>query len=114
MIGAGGVGQFVVQGARIAGAAEILVVDPVEARRAQALALGATRAVRSRRRARSDGELDPEGVDYAFDAVGARGDDEAGAPLDARTAGPPSSSGCRQAARSSSSTRSSSRTARRR
>ena len=44
VIGAGGVGQFVVQGARIAGAAEILVVDPVEARRAQALALGATRA----------------------------------------------------------------------
>ena len=30
VIGAGGVGQFVVQGARIAGASEILVVDPVE------------------------------------------------------------------------------------
>ncbi len=39
VIGAGGVGQFVVQGARIAGAVEILVVDPVEARREQALAL---------------------------------------------------------------------------
>jgi S-(hydroxymethyl)glutathione dehydrogenase/alcohol dehydrogenase len=71
VIGAGGVGQFVVQGARIAGAAEILVVDPVEARREQALTLGATRAcapgdVREAMRA-----LDPEGVDYAFDAVGA-------------------------------------------
>jgi S-(hydroxymethyl)glutathione dehydrogenase / alcohol dehydrogenase len=43
VIGAGGVGQFVVQGARIAGAAEILVVDPVEARRGQALALRWTR-----------------------------------------------------------------------
>ena len=32
VIGAGGVGQFVVQGARIAGAATILVSDPVEAR----------------------------------------------------------------------------------
>jgi S-(hydroxymethyl)glutathione dehydrogenase/alcohol dehydrogenase len=71
VVGAGGVGQFVVQGARIAGAAEILAVDPVEARREQALALGATRAcapddVREAVRA-----LDPEGVDYAFDAVGA-------------------------------------------
>jgi S-(hydroxymethyl)glutathione dehydrogenase / alcohol dehydrogenase len=71
VLGAGGVGQFVVQGARIAGATEILVIDPVEARREQALALGATRAcapddVREAMRA-----LDPEGVDYAFDAVGA-------------------------------------------
>jgi S-(hydroxymethyl)glutathione dehydrogenase/alcohol dehydrogenase len=71
VVGAGGVGQFVVQGARIAGAAEILVVDPVEGRREQARALGATRAcgpddVRDAVRA-----LDPEGVDFAFDAVGA-------------------------------------------
>lgn len=70
VIGAGGVGQFVVQGARIAGAGAILVVDPVEARREQALGLGATAAcapddVRELMR-----ELDPEGVDFAFDAVG--------------------------------------------
>ena len=32
MIGAGGVGQFCVQGARIAGAEAIVVVDPLEAR----------------------------------------------------------------------------------
>ena len=32
VIGAGGVGQFVVQGARIAGAATIVVCDPVEGR----------------------------------------------------------------------------------
>ncbi|HEX3455609.1 MAG TPA: alcohol dehydrogenase catalytic domain-containing protein [Gaiellaceae bacterium] len=70
VIGAGGVGQFVVQGARIAGAAEIVCVDPLEARREQASKLGATCVV------------DPEelkglmkadfsdGVDYALDAVG--------------------------------------------
>lgn len=71
VIGAGGVGQFVVQGARIAGAAEILVVDPVVARRAQALALGATRACAPDDVREAVRELDPEGVDYAFDAVGA-------------------------------------------
>src|SRR5439155_24931796 len=43
VVGAGGVGQVVVQGARIAGAAEIVCVDPLEARREQALSVGATR-----------------------------------------------------------------------
>jgi S-(hydroxymethyl)glutathione dehydrogenase/alcohol dehydrogenase len=62
VVGAGGVGQFVVQGARIAGAAEIIAVDPFERRREQALRLGATAAV-------PPGELDAE-VDVAFDAVG--------------------------------------------
>ena len=71
VIGAGGVGQFVVQGARIAGATEILVVDPVEARREQALGLGATRACAPDDLREAIGELDREGVDYAFDAVGA-------------------------------------------
>ncbi len=71
VIGAGGVGQFVVQGARIAGAAEVLVVDPVEARREQALGLGATRACAPDDLREAMKELDPEGVDYAFDAVGA-------------------------------------------
>ena len=71
VIGAGGVGQFVVQGARIAGATELLVVDPVEARREQALGLGATRACAPDDLREAIGELDREGVDYAFDAVGA-------------------------------------------
>jgi S-(hydroxymethyl)glutathione dehydrogenase/alcohol dehydrogenase len=71
VIGAGGVGQFVVQGAVVAGAAEILVVDPVEGRRDQALSLGATRACAPGDLRESMRELDPEGVDYAFDAVGA-------------------------------------------
>ena len=71
VIGAGGVGQFLVQGARIAGAREILAVDPVEGRRAQALAFGATRACAPEDVREAVRELDPEGVDYAFDAVGA-------------------------------------------
>jgi S-(hydroxymethyl)glutathione dehydrogenase/alcohol dehydrogenase len=70
VIGAGGVGQFVVQGARIAGAETIVCADPVDARRAAAQTLGASVAV-------APGDLDeavvtvaPDGVDVAFDAVG--------------------------------------------
>jgi len=70
VIGAGGVGQFVVQGARIAGAAAILVVDPVEARREQALRLGATAVCAPGDVKEAVRALDPEGVDYVFDAVG--------------------------------------------
>ena len=70
VIGTGGVGQFVVQGARIAGAGAILVVDPVEARREQALGLGATAACAPDDVREAMRELDPDGVDYAFDAVG--------------------------------------------
>jgi len=70
VVGAGAVGQFVVQGARIAGAETIVVVDPLDGRREQALGLGATHAV-------APDVAEPEllaavadGVDYAFDAVG--------------------------------------------
>ena len=42
VVGAGGVGQFVVQGARIAGAAEIVCVDPLEERLELVQRLGAT------------------------------------------------------------------------
>src|SRR5581483_8868144 len=42
VVGAGGVGQFVVQGARIAGAGAIVCVDPLAARRELAARLGAT------------------------------------------------------------------------
>ena len=62
VVGAGGVGQFVVQGARIAGASTIVAVDPFEGRRAQAVRLGATAAVRP-------DEVEGE-FDYTFDAVG--------------------------------------------
>ena len=45
VIGCGGVGQSVVQGARIAGASRIIAVDPVPMKREVALAMGATDAV---------------------------------------------------------------------
>jgi len=72
VLGAGGIGLSIVQGARLAGAARIIVSDPIAARREAAGRLGATDV------------LDPGvdevparvlaltgvGVDYAFDAVG--------------------------------------------
>ena len=74
VMGLGGVGLSVVQGARLAGASQIIVSDPVAERRERALELGATHA------------LDPAaddvataahdlthagiGVDWAFDAAG--------------------------------------------
>jgi S-(hydroxymethyl)glutathione dehydrogenase / alcohol dehydrogenase len=71
VVGAGGVGQFVVQGARLAGAETVVSVDPVVARREQALQLGATAAVGPEDLKSTMRELLPEGADYAFDAVGA-------------------------------------------
>ena len=74
VLGLGGIGLSIVQGARLAGAAQIIVSDPVAERRALALKLGATQAI-------DPTEDDPVavsaqlteggiGVDYAFDAVG--------------------------------------------
>lgn len=74
VIGCGGVGQAVVQGARLAGANRIIAVDPIEMKREMALAVGATEAidpgvedvvdvVRSRTGGR--------GADVTFDVVGA-------------------------------------------
>lgn len=72
VLGAGGIGLSIVQGARLAGAARIVVSDPIDARREAALRLGATDAidpgaedVLGRVQA-----LTGVGVDYAFDAVG--------------------------------------------
>src|SRR5919108_600816 len=45
VIGCGGVGISAIQGARLKGAAEIVAVDPVAARRESALKFGATKAV---------------------------------------------------------------------
>jgi S-(hydroxymethyl)glutathione dehydrogenase / alcohol dehydrogenase len=67
VVGAGGVGQFVVQGARIAGAETIVCVDPNRARLEQALELGATAVGPPEDVPR----LMQDGVDAAFDAVGA-------------------------------------------
>ncbi|MFH8367476.1 alcohol dehydrogenase catalytic domain-containing protein [Streptomyces sp. NPDC018031] len=74
VLGCGGVGVSVVQGARAVGAAQILAVDPVESRRAAALRLGATEAVApevlgdARRRITAG-----EGFDYVFEVVGRSG-----------------------------------------
>lgn len=73
VVGCGGVGQSVVQGARLAGAATIIAVDPVAARRDAACTLGATHAI-------DPGDGDPvaavkeltagRGADYSFEVVG--------------------------------------------
>ncbi|GAA2714418.1 MULTISPECIES: Zn-dependent alcohol dehydrogenase [Streptomyces] len=71
VIGCGGVGISAVQGARVAGAAQIVAVDPVESRRDAALRLGATEAVAPEglrdAAARITGG---EGFDYVFEVVG--------------------------------------------
>ncbi|GAA4921658.1 Zn-dependent alcohol dehydrogenase [Streptomyces coeruleoprunus] len=71
VIGCGGVGISAIQGARVQGAAQIVAVDPVAARREAALRFGATEAV-------APGELADarqrvtggEGFDYVFEVVG--------------------------------------------
>ena len=73
VIGCGGVGQAVIQGARIAGAARIYAVDPVELKRKTAEQLGATDLIDpdagdpvAQVRDRTGGR----GVDYAFEVIG--------------------------------------------
>ena len=71
IIGCGGVGLAAVQGARIAGAAVILAVDPLESKHARALELGATHAVTPDGAAQARKELTGgRGFDYAFEVVG--------------------------------------------
>jgi S-(hydroxymethyl)glutathione dehydrogenase/alcohol dehydrogenase len=73
VIGCGGVGQAVIQGARIAGAARIIAIDPVALKRDTALEFGATDVV-------DPNDADPieavralsggRGADYAFEVIG--------------------------------------------
>ena len=73
VIGCGGVGMSVIQGAKVAGAAVVIAVDPVALKRETALKLGATHAV-------DPSEADAieqvkaltggRGVDYAFEVIG--------------------------------------------
>lgn len=68
VLGSGGIGISVVMGAALAGAEQIVVVEPSEDRRHRALKLGATAAVAP---ASSDlVELAGEGFDFAFESVG--------------------------------------------
>jgi S-(hydroxymethyl)glutathione dehydrogenase / alcohol dehydrogenase len=70
VVGAGGVGQFVVQGARIAGAATIVVSDPVEARLQAAVRAGASHVAPPDGLRETLRSVLPDGADYGFDAVG--------------------------------------------
>ena len=73
VIGCGGVGQAVIQGARIAGASRIFAIDPVELKRKSAEQLGATDLI-------DPAEGNPisqvqeltggRGTDYAFEVIG--------------------------------------------
>jgi S-(hydroxymethyl)glutathione dehydrogenase/alcohol dehydrogenase len=71
VVGCGGVGQFVLQGALLSAARTVICVDPVESRQEQALRLGATAAVSPDELKQAMRERLPDGADYAFDAVGA-------------------------------------------
>ena len=70
VIGAGGVGQFCVQGARIAGAEAIVVVDPLEARLDLARSLGATHTTGPDGVKELMKQIAPDGADRALDVVG--------------------------------------------
>jgi S-(hydroxymethyl)glutathione dehydrogenase/alcohol dehydrogenase len=73
VMGCGGVGQSVIQGARIAGASRIIAIDPVPLKREAALRLGATDVIDPTEgttldqvRALTGGR----GVDYSFEVIG--------------------------------------------
>ncbi|MEV5983909.1 Zn-dependent alcohol dehydrogenase [Streptomyces sp. NPDC052051] len=71
VIGCGGVGVSVIQGARLRGAAEIVAVDPVLSRRLSALDFGATKAVAPDELPGVRQEITGgEGFDYVFEVVG--------------------------------------------
>lgn len=73
VVGLGGVGISIAQGARIAGASAVIGVDPVVTRREQALRFGVTDVVDPVATDVGTAVLDRTsgvGADYAFDAVG--------------------------------------------
>jgi Zn-dependent alcohol dehydrogenase len=69
VFGLGGVGLAAIMGAKIARAARIVAVDPVESKRRVALELGATEAL-TPEQAAGIKDLTGGGVDYAFEAAG--------------------------------------------
>lgn len=71
VIGCGGIGSAIIQGARLAGASAIVAIDLDEARFAAARAYGATHVVSATGDVAADiRDLLGDGVDYAFEAVG--------------------------------------------
>jgi len=74
VVGAGGVGLSVIQGARIAGASTILAIDPNEAKHPIAKQFGATHTATLDNLAETNGLLTMgAGFDYAFEVVGKSG-----------------------------------------
>ena len=71
VIGCGGVGIAAIQGARIAGAAEIVAIDPVESKHEYAKKFGATHAVKPEDIDGVKNEVTGgEGFDYTLECVG--------------------------------------------
>jgi S-(hydroxymethyl)glutathione dehydrogenase/alcohol dehydrogenase len=72
VIGVGGVGMSVVQGARIAGARQIIAVDLVDYKLERAREFGATHVVNAGRGdpVQAVRDLSGGGVDYSFEAIG--------------------------------------------
>jgi len=71
VFGCGGVGMSVIQGARVAGAAEIVAVDVVESKREDAKRFGATHAVAPDDLGAAASEITGgRGFDYGFEAIG--------------------------------------------
>ncbi|ANY23570.1 Zn-dependent alcohol dehydrogenase [Gordonia terrae] len=71
VIGCGGVGSAIIQGARLAGASAIVGIDLDDARLKAAHQYGATHTVNGAGDVRAEiAELLGDGVDYAFEAVG--------------------------------------------
>jgi S-(hydroxymethyl)glutathione dehydrogenase/alcohol dehydrogenase len=71
VFGCGGVGISVIQGARVAGAAEIVAVDMVDSKLEDAKRFGATHAVKPEGLGAASAEVTGGlGFDYAFEAIG--------------------------------------------
>ena len=72
VLGCGGIGIAAIQGARLAGAREIIAIDAVEARLTDAAKFGATATVQAGPvdTVAAVRELTQGGVDYSFEAVG--------------------------------------------
>jgi S-(hydroxymethyl)glutathione dehydrogenase / alcohol dehydrogenase len=71
VIGSGGVGLNIVQAARIAGASEIVAVDPVASRREAATRFGATTVIGTEAVGDALAEISRgRGFDYAFESIG--------------------------------------------
>ncbi|GAB3457505.1 Zn-dependent alcohol dehydrogenase [Actinophytocola sediminis] len=72
VLGCGGVGVSAIQGARLAGAAMIVAVDPVVDKHETAKRFGATHAITPEQLAETHATLtESQGFDYTFDVVGA-------------------------------------------